>query len=76
MIGSGPESFPGRDAVKKNRSIPASKKSSAGLFLEFPRAVGGGKINVEQAEGRNAFRGALIELDGLQSQSVSTRPGS
>lgn len=45
------------------------------MFFKVPTCCSWGKINVEQAKGRNAFKAPLIELDGLQSQklSVSTR---
>lgn len=45
--------------------------------FRVPTCCSWGKINVEQAKARNAFKAPLIELDGLQShrQSVSTRLG-
>lgn len=51
-----------------------SYQSDRAVFT-VPTCCSWGELNVEQANRRNAFKAALIELDGLQSQkqSVSTR---
>lgn len=60
---------------KKQVHTSPRKLSRARTVFKVPTCCLWGKINVEQARGRNAFKALLIELDGLQSQklSVSTR---
>lgn len=62
--------------ICKTRFIPRELCRRLTVF-KVPTCCSCGKINVEQAKGRNAFKAPLIELDSLQSQkqSVSTRLG-
>lgn len=59
------------------KQVHTSLSELCRTLFRVPTCCSWGKINVEQAEGRNAFKAPLIELDGLQSQrqSVSTRLG-
>lgn len=61
---------------KQVHTSPRELRRTLSVF-RVPTCCSWGKINVEQAKGRNAFKAPLIELDGLQSQkqSVSTRLG-
>lgn len=60
------------------KQVHTSPRQLCRTVFKVPTCCSWGKINVEQAKGRNAFKAPLIELDGLQSQkqSVSTRLGA
>lgn len=53
------------------KQVHTSPKELCGAVFRVPTCCSWGKINVEQAKGRNAFKAPLIELDGLQSQRQS-----
>lgn len=65
------------DAVFAKKQVPSSPRELCRTRTVFrvPTCCSWGKINAEQAEGRNAFKAALIELDGLQSQSRASLRG-
>uniref|UniRef100_A0A3Q3SZ24 Uncharacterized protein n=1 Tax=Mastacembelus armatus TaxID=205130 RepID=A0A3Q3SZ24_9TELE len=58
------------------KQVHTSPRELCRTVFRVPTCCSRGKINVEQAKGRNAFKAPLIELYGLQSQklSASTRP--